>query len=79
MGGSALSAAGFTVGRVGSGRETSPEVLAFSPSELIFKIRRWSDRKRWNSKGRGRRRLLWLNCAEATGEDETTGKLERKE
>ncbi|KAL3710505.1 hypothetical protein TMatcc_004300 [Talaromyces marneffei ATCC 18224] len=35
LGGSDLGASGLTVGRTGSGRETSPEVRAFSLSELI--------------------------------------------
>lgn len=64
MGGSGLSE--LTVGRDCS-RETSPEVRAFSPS-LMVNIWVWSERKRRNSKGRGRERLPWLNAEEATGE-----------
>lgn len=59
----------MTVGKLGSGRETSPDCLAFSPSLLMMAVETervcW-DIKVWKSKGRGRRRLLWLNLAEAT-------------
>ena len=68
LGGSDFSTAGLTVGRVGSEeRDTSPDILAFSPSELIVaKVRAWSARNRWRLNGRGRSRLLVPNDAEAT-------------